>query len=113
MPRSKPRADAATIAADRHRLTSRDPIAVLIASFVESGDDSLEIIAPLPGTVLDNGATFLDTPDTTPFKMHQRFYTVALRGHWLHDTIWVRKAGRSVFLHATEESYLAGRAKRS
>ena len=90
--------DAETIAADRARLTSCDPVAMLIEAFVDSGAGELVVTCPEPGTVLEDGARFLDTADATPVKMHQRFYTIAQRGHWLKREVWVRKRGRTVIL---------------
>ena len=100
-----------TVEADRARLCSRDPLAMLVSSFVDSGKDSLEIIVPEPGTVLD-GMRYVDTPATTPFRVHQRVYTMALRGHWLKDSVWVYRNQRSVWLYRTEDLYLAAREAR-
>ena len=86
------------VAADRARLTAYDPVAMLIEMFVDSGAEELEVECPEPGTVLSDGARFLDTPDATPVKMHMRFYTIAQRGHWLKRDVWIRKRGRKVIL---------------
>jgi len=100
-----------TVEADRARLCSRDPLAMLVSSFVDSGKDSLEIVVPEPGTVLD-GMRYVDTPAATPFRIHQRVYTMALRGHWLKDSVWVYLNQRSIWLYRTEELYRAAREAR-
>ena len=89
-----------SVEADRARLVSRDPLAMLIDAYVASEqEDSLEVICPEPGTVLPGGVRFLDGENVTPEKLHSRLYTMAVRGHWMKTDVWVQKKGRSVWLH--------------
>ena len=91
--------------ADRQRLCDRDPLAALIAAFIsDESKTELEVINPAPGTVLDNGVTFLDSEGVTPLRLHSRLYTVAVRGGWLKNEVWIRKAGRSVWLYKSESA---------
>jgi hypothetical protein len=99
-----------SIAEDRARLCDRDPLALLIQSFLDDETKTeLEVICPEPGTVLENGATFLASENVDPVHLHSRLYTVALRGHWLKTEIWIRKCGRSVWLYKSEESMRAAK----
>lgn len=96
------------ILADRQRLVARDPFAVLINSFLNNAhQDVLEIIFGEPGTSLDNGVTFIESPGVTDEKMYSRIYTIAQRGHWLKQDIWIQKRGNSVFLYKYDPKTVA------
>lgn len=100
----------ATIEVDRHRLCSRDPLALLIKTFLDDESKTeLEVECPPAGTVLATGERFLSSHNVDPVHLHSRLYTVALRGHWLKTELWMRKCGRSVFLYKSEEALRAAK----
>ena len=88
-----------TIEADRRRLIARDPLANLINEFLNGDLEELELVCPEPGTVLDNGVTFLESDGVNAEKMYSRVYTMALRAHWLKNDVWLRKRGASVWMY--------------
>ena len=89
-----------SIELDRRRLISRDVFAMLIDNFLtDESKRELEIICPEPGTTIGTDAVVKDLDGISPEKMYSRIYTIALRGHWLRNEIWIHKHGRSVFLY--------------
>lgn len=72
---------------------------MLINDFLSGPLEDLEVIYGAPGLALDNGVRFLQSPGVDANKMYSRIYTIAVRGHWLKQDIWVQKRGNSVWLY--------------
>ena len=86
--------------ADRQRLIARDPFAMIINDFLNDPTRlEQEIVYAEPGMTLDTGVTFIRSEGVTANKMYSRVYTVADRGHWLKQDVWIRKQGNSVWLY--------------
>ena len=72
---------------------------MLIDEFLNGDMEELEIIYAEPGLTLDSGVRFQASPGVDAEKMYSRIYTIAQRGHWLKQDVWVQKRGKSVFLY--------------
>lgn len=95
---------------DRQRLLSKDPVAMMLKSFLDSDMQEVEVLSPEPGQTID-GHTFTESDTTDPVKLHQRIYTIAQRCHWLKKDLWVAKHGKGVWLFKSDDARLAAKER--
>lgn len=77
---------------DRERVISTNQFGRVLNMFMGNPDmQEIEFYCPEPGTVLDDGRVFVESPGVNPTAMRHAIYDAALRGHWLKRELWVHK----------------------